>query len=196
MTTYLVLLRGINVGGNNKVPMAPLRELLEELGHVDVSTYIASGNVILRSERPPAEIKREIEEALPKRFRLDSELIAVLVLTHAELRTVVKKKPKGFGEEPGTYHSDAIFLIGLDAVKAMEVFDPHPDVDRVWPGDGVVYSQRLSAQRTKSRLNKAITTPLYKSMTIRSWSTTLALLERMDAAAAAGSEPADKGENQ
>ena len=50
----------------------------------------------------------------------------------------------------------------------------------MWPGDGVIYSQRLSAQRTKSRLNKAITTPLYKSMTIRSWSTTLALLERME----------------
>ena len=196
MTTYLVLLRGINVGGKNKVPMAPLRELLEELGYSDVSTYIASGNVILRSDRPPADVKREIGAALPKRFRLDSELIAVLVLTHAELRTVVERKPRAFGEEPGTYHSDAIFLIGLDAVKAMEVFDPHPDVDRVWPGDGVVYSQRLSAQRTKSRLNKAITTPLYKSMTIRSWSTTLALLERMDAAAAAGSKPAAKGENE
>src|SRR5918995_15895 len=179
MTTYLVLLRGINVGGKNQVPMAPLRELLEELGHVDVSTYIASGNVILRSDRPPAEIKRAIEEALPKRFRLDSELIAVLVLTHAELRAVVKKKPKGFGEEPGTYHSDAIFLIGLDGSKAMEVFDPHPHFDRVWPGEGVIYSQRLSAQRTKSRLNKAITTPLYKSMTIRSWATTMALYELM-----------------
>jgi uncharacterized protein (DUF1697 family) len=184
MTTYLILLRGINVGGKNKVPMAALRELLEELGYCDVSTYIASGNVILRSDRPPAEIKREIEAGLPKRFKLDSEIVAVLVLTHAELRAVVEKKPRGFGEEPGTYHSDAIFLIGLDAKKAMEVFDPHPDVDRVWPGDGVIYSQRLSAQRTKSRLNKAISTPLYKSMTIRSWSTTLALLERMDEAAA------------
>jgi uncharacterized protein (DUF1697 family) len=196
MTTHLVLLRGINVGGKNKVPMAPLRELLEELGYRDASTYIASGNVILRSDRPPADVKREIEAALPKRFRLDSELIAVLVLTLAELQTVVEKKPKGFGEEPGTYHSDAIFLIGLDGAKAMEVFDPHPDVDRVWPGDGVVYSQRLSAQRTKSRLNKAITTPLYKSMTIRSWSTTLALLKRMDAAANAGNKPAAKGEGQ
>jgi uncharacterized protein (DUF1697 family) len=184
MKAYLVLLRGINVGGKNKVPMAPLRELLEELGYEDVSTYIASGNVILRSDRPAAEIKRQIERALPTRFKLDSELIAVLVLTHAELRAVVMKKPKGFGEEPGTYHSDAIFLIGLDAATAMEVFDPHPDVDRVWPGNGVVYSQRLSAQRTKSRLNKVVATPLYKSMTIRSWSTTLALLDRMDAAAA------------
>jgi uncharacterized protein (DUF1697 family) len=195
MTTYLLLLRGINVGGKNKVPMGALRELLEELGYRDVSTYIASGNVILRSDRPAAEIKRAVELALPKRFRLDSEIVAVRVLTHAELRAVVEKKPKGFGEEPGTYHSDAIFLIGIHAANAMEVFDPHPDVDRVWPGDGVVYSQRLSAQRTTSRLNKAISTPLYKSMTIRSWSTTLALLERLDQAAAAAGKPADKGGN-
>jgi uncharacterized protein (DUF1697 family) len=145
-----------------------------------VSTYIASGNVILSSRRAPSGIKRQIESALPKRFRLDSELIAVHVMTNAELRAVVDHKPQGFGERPGTYHSDAIFLIGIDAATAMEVFDPHPQVDRVWAGDGVIYSQRLSAQRTKSRLNKAITTPLYKSMTIRSWSTTLALLKRMD----------------
>jgi uncharacterized protein (DUF1697 family) len=196
LTTYLVLLRGINVGGKNKVPMAGLRELLEELGYRDVTTYIASGNVILRSDAPPAETKRTIEDALPRRFKLDSELIAVRILTHAELRAVVSKKPKGFGDEPGSYHSDAIFLIGLDAAKAMEVFDPHPDVDRVWPGDGVIYSQRLSAQRTKSRLNKAITTPLYRSMTIRSWTTTVALLERMEAAAEAARTPAGKGEKQ
>ena len=182
--TYLILLRGINVGGKNKVPMARLRELLEEFGYRDVTTYIASGNVILRSDRPAAEIKSEIEQALPRTFKLDSELISVLVVTHDELRAVVVQKPKGFGEKPDTYHSDAIFLIDTDAKTAMEVFDPHPDVDRVWPGKGVIYSQRLSVQRTKSRLNKAISTPLYKSMTIRSWSTTQALLDRMDQMAA------------
>jgi uncharacterized protein (DUF1697 family) len=180
MTAYLVLLRGINVGGKNKVPMAPLRACLEELGYSNVVTYIASGNVILSSDRPAAEVKRQVEEALPKAFRLDSELVAVLVLTRAQLRAVVRDKPKGFGDHPDKYHSDAIFLMGIDSTTAMEVFDPRPGVDRVWPGDGVIYSQRLSAERTKSRLNKAISTPLYKSMTIRSWSTTLKLLELMD----------------
>jgi uncharacterized protein (DUF1697 family) len=177
VTTYLVLLRGINVGGKNKVPMAGLRDLLVELGYSNVATYIASGNVILSSDRPPAEIKRRIEEALPKTFRLDSELVAVLVLTRAQLQHIVDDKPEGFGEHPETYHSDAIFLIGMDASTAMQVFDPRPGVDSVWPGDGVIYSQRLSSQRTKSRLNKAISTPAYKSMTIRSWATTMSLLK-------------------
>ncbi len=178
-----MLFRGLNVGGKNKVPMAPLRELLERLGYSNVSTYIASGNAILRSDRPATEIKQKIEAALPRTFRLDSELVAVAVLTRAQLQAVVDERPKGFGAHPELYHSDAIFLIGVDATTAMEVFDPHPEVDRVWPGKDVIYSQRLSAQRTKSRLNRAITTPLYKSMTIRSWTTTIALLERLKAAA-------------
>jgi len=180
MKRYLVLLRGINVGGKNKVPMARLRELLEELGHSNVATYIASGNVILSSDRPLSEIKRQIEEALPKTFRLDSELIAVLVLTRAQLRAVVDHRPKGFGEHPETYHSDAVFLMGIDAQTAMRAFDPRPGVDRVWPGDGVIYSQRLSAERTRSRLNKVMSSPSYKSMTIRNWATTMALLKLLE----------------
>ena len=181
MTRYLVLLRGINVGGRNKVPMAALRELLESLGHTEVSTYIASGNAILSSDRTAAEIKRELEEALPKAFKLDSDLIAVLVLTRAQLQAVVRKRPKGFGDEPDTYNCDVVFLIGIDVPTAMKVFDPRPGVDEVWSGAGVIYSQRLSAQRTKSRLGKIVGTPAYKSMTIRSWATILALLERMEA---------------
>ena len=181
MTRYLVLLRGINVGGRNKVPMAALRDLLESHGHTKVSTYIASGNVILSSDQSAAAIKRELEEALPKTFKLDSELIAVLVLTRAQLRAVVRDRPKGFGDKPDTYNSDAVFLMGIDAPTAMKVFDPRPGVDEVWPGKGVIYSQRLTAHRTKSRLGKIVGTPAYKSMTIRSWATTLALLERMEA---------------
>ena len=181
MTDYVILLRGINVGGKNKVPMARLRVLMEELGHSSISTYIASGNVVLRSASPPGEIKRQIEEALPKTFRLDSELVAVVVLTRAQLHAVVDHKPDGFGEHPDLFHSDAIFLMGIDSATAMQVFDPRPGVDRVWPGDGVIYSQRLSAQRTRSRLNKAMSTQAYKKMTIRSWATTTALLELLGA---------------
>jgi uncharacterized protein (DUF1697 family) len=180
VTSYLVLLRGINVGGKNPVPMARLRQLLEELGYTGVATYIASGNVLLRSDRPAAEIKAQIEEALPRSFQLHSELVAVLVLTHAQLQAVIDHKPDGFGNHPDTFHSDVIFLMGIDASTAMPAFDPRPGVDTVWAGDGVVYSQRLSAQRTKSRLNKVMSSPAYKSMTIRNWATTTALLRLLE----------------
>jgi uncharacterized protein (DUF1697 family) len=62
----------------------------------------------------------------------------------------------------------------------MRVFDPRPGVDSVWPGEGVIYSQRLSAERTRSRLGKIVGTPAYKSMTIRSWATTMALSELLE----------------
>jgi uncharacterized protein (DUF1697 family) len=180
MNTFLILLRGINVGGKNKIPMADLRKCLEALGFSRVITYIASGNVVLTSNKRPDEIKAQIEEALPKSFELDSDLIKVLVLTRHQLQAVIDNKPEGFGDQPEKYHSDAIFLIDIDAAEAISVFDPREGVDRVWPGDGVIYSQRLSALRTKSRLNKAISTPAYKSMTIRNWNTTMKLLEMLN----------------
>ena len=156
MKTYVILLRGINVGGKNKISMAALRTCLEELGFSNVSTYIASGNVILQSDKRPDEIQAQIEAALPECFNLDNELIKVLVLTRHQLQAVIDNKPEGFGEQPETYHSDAIFLMGIDAAQAMPVFDPREGVDTVWPGEGVIYSQRLSAQRTKSRLGKIV----------------------------------------
>jgi len=177
MNAYLVLLRGINVGGKNKVPMAALRELLEELGFAEVSTFIASGNVILRSDQGADKIKARIEQALPRSFKLDSQLVKVLVLTRRQLQAVIDKKPKGFGEQPAKYHSDVIFLMGIDARQAMQVFDPREGVDKVWAGNGVIYSQRLSSQRTRSRLSKIVGTPAYQNMTIRNWNTTTTLLE-------------------
>ena len=177
MNTYVILIRGINVGGKNIVPMAGLRKCLEELGFSNVSTYIASGNVILKSDKRANEIKAQIEEVLPENFKLDDEFIKVLVLTHNQLQAVIDNKPEGFGEQPEKYHSDVIFLMGIDSAQAMSVFDPREGVDKVWPGDGVIYSQRLSSQRTKSRLSKIMGAPVYKSMTIRNWNTTTKLLE-------------------
>jgi uncharacterized protein (DUF1697 family) len=179
MNTYVILIRGINVGGKNKVPMAGLRKCLGELGFSSVSTYIASGNVILKSGQPAREVKAQIERALPENFELDDEFIKVLVLARDQFQAVIDNKPGGFGEQPEKYHSDAIFLIGMDSAQALPAFDPREGVDKIWPGEGVIYSQRLSAQRTKSRLSKIMGTPAYKSMTIRSWKTTTKLLEKL-----------------
>lgn len=179
--TYLALLRGINVGGKNKVPMAELKSCLEELGCEKVQTFIASGNVILESSKSAAELTQKIEETLPKKFALDSELIKILILSRDQLQKVVDQAPKGFGTEPTVYHSDAVFLMGISSDEAIKVFNPREGVDTVWQGDLVIYSQRLSALRTKSRLSTIMASPLYKQMTIRSWGTTVKLLALMNA---------------
>ena len=180
-TVYLALLRGINVGGKNKVPMAELKACVEELGCENVRTYIASGNVMFESNASPAELTEEIQEALPKKFKLDSELIKVLVLSREQLQQVIDQAPEGFGTDPGTYHSDAIFLMGISSDEAIKIFNPREGVDKVWQGDLVIYSQRLSAQRTRSRLSAAMSSPLYKQMTIRSWQTTATLFALLHA---------------
>lgn len=185
MTDAVILLRGINVGGKNPVSMASLRELLEELGCTDVATYLASGNAIVSTKLKPAELAAQLETALPSRFKLHDEIVRVLVLTAKQLRAVIDDRPKGFGDQPTVFHSDAIFLMGVPIAEAMTVFDPREGVDAVWPGDGVIYSQRLSAQRTKSRLGKIVGTVPYKSMTIRSWQTTTKLVGMLDARDAA-----------
>ena len=64
-TAYLALLRGINVGGKNKVPMVELKACFEELGYKNVQTYIASGNVIFESPKSSADLSEEIQETLP-----------------------------------------------------------------------------------------------------------------------------------
>ncbi len=181
MPRYVILLRGINVGGKNTLSMAALRQGLSELGYANVATYINSGNVIAESTKAAETIEAEIEAALPRLFKLDSELIRVLALPRATFKTMVESRPKGFGDTPATYHSDAIFLMrGLTLRQAVTAFDPRDDVDTFWPGKGVIYHQRVSAQRTKSKLGKIVATPPYKSMTIRSWQTVEKLLAMVE----------------
>src|SRR4029450_8667801 len=126
---YLALLRGINVGGKNRVPMAELKACFEELGCENVRTYIASGNVMFESNKSSAQLTEEVQDALPTKFRLDSELIRILVLSHDQLQKVIDQAPKGFGSEPGKYHSDAIFLMGIPSDEAIKIFTPRAGVE-------------------------------------------------------------------
>ncbi len=180
MASYVILLRGINVGGKNKIPMVQLKHFLEEQGFEDVLTYIQSGNVLLKSDRSRKHIQEQIEEMLPTKFKLDSSLIKILVLSPDDLQAVINQAPKGFGTEPMKYHSDVIFLMDITSKEALTVFAPREGVDRIWPGNGVIYSQRLSAERVKSRLSKIVGTPMYKNMTIRNWNTTTKLLKILE----------------
>lgn len=181
MQAFVILIRGINVGGKNKVSMAELKVRLTEMGFESVSSYINSGNILLRSKLNAKQTGDSIEAIIVKRFKMDSPVIKVLVLTASQLQTVVRNKPKGFGEQPDVYYSDAIFLMGLPADEALKVFDPREGVDKVWPGKQVIYSQRLGAERVRSKLSKIVGTPAYQSMTIRSWGTTTKLATLLDA---------------
>lgn len=180
-TRYVALLRGINVGGRNKVAMADLRAAFEAAGFGAVSTYIQSGNVLFGSEKPQAALEADLEPMLERRLGFP---LVVVVRSHRQLRDVVRKAPEGFGQEPGKYHSDAIFLKApLTSKQAMGVVNLREGVDRAWPGTGVLYFARLSERRTESRMSRIVATPEYQQMTIRSWTTTTKLLGLLDAPA-------------
>ena len=106
-TRYVALLRGINVGGRNKVPMADLHEAIEAVGHTDVTTYIQSGNVLFTSSRPRAEIEADSSRSSSAGSASPSSWWCART---RELRAIVEQAPKGFGKKPDTYHSDVIFL--------------------------------------------------------------------------------------
>lgn len=177
---YLALLRGINVGGKNKLKMAELKDHFEELGFENALTYIQSGNVIFESELPAMQITKLIEDSLPRTFKLDSQLIKAFVLTQAEFKDIAAKAPPKFGQEPEKYYSDFIFLKDVSVDEVLPNIELNPEVDSVWPGPNVLYFRRLGAKRTSSRLSKIISKPVYKNMTIRSATTVAKLLALMN----------------
>jgi uncharacterized protein (DUF1697 family) len=153
---YVALLRGINVGGRNKVAMPELRQALEDAGYGAVRTYIQSGNVLFESAAARRSLEADIERLLEARFQVP---IVVVVRSREQYRDVVADSPVGFGDEPETYHSDVVFLRApLTAQQAMRVVSLRDGVDQVWPGKGVLYTARLNAALTKSRLGAIVGT--------------------------------------
>lgn len=179
MGKFVALLRGINVGGNNKVSMAELKACFEAAGYQNVRTYINSGNVLFESSEVSSQaLAGKISKLLGE--QIDCKPKAV-VLSQRELEAVVKNAPKGFGTEPDKYRYDVFFLIPpLTADEVLQGVSLREGVDQVAAGEGALYFWRLIAQLTKSHVNKIIGTPMYQNITIRNWNTTTKLLALLD----------------
>ena len=106
MASHVALLRGINVGGRNKVPMADLREVVTGLGHTGVSTYIQSGNVLFSTaDTDSAKLAAALESAIEDRFGIWS---SVVVLSRDELAQVLAANP--YPDEPNPKMVHVVFL--------------------------------------------------------------------------------------
>jgi uncharacterized protein (DUF1697 family) len=107
--THIALLRGINLGGRNKVAMADLRRVVGSLGHTEVATYIQSGNVVFTPAAggTPAALAAELERAISDALDVSPR---VVVLTRDELARVVRDNPYPEERNPRAVH--AIFLAG------------------------------------------------------------------------------------
>lgn len=176
---YLALLRGINVGGNNIIKMVDLKACFESMGFSNVLTYIQSGNVLFQSsEQDKNKLTDKIEKGLSKTFKYDARLV---IISHKELRKIVKEAPRGFGEDVENYRYDVIFLkeplTAKEAIKSVRVKE---GVDFAYAGNDALYFSRLISKASSSYLTKIIGLPVYQSMTIRNWNTTTKLLVMME----------------
>lgn len=90
MTSFVALLRAVNVGGTGKLPMADLRAMCERQGYTGVRTYIASGNVVFDADREKGPVKAELEAAL---HAYAGKAVGVIVRTGREMSAVLAANP-------------------------------------------------------------------------------------------------------
>ncbi len=187
MASHVALLRGINVGGRNRVPMEALREIVGSLGHTDVSTYIQSGNVLFTSANPePNVLADALERAIAGALEIAPQ---VVVLARGELAEAIDVNP--FADEPNAKSVHAVFYRrppGPERVAEMTAA-----ADRAaerGSGDEARVIGRTLYLRTpegigRSELAARLTRPTGAARadagTARNWATVTKLLELMDA---------------
>lgn len=178
--TFVLLLRGINVGGKNKIGMADLKRRLEGEGFAGVVTHSLAGNVILGSTLSGAALSAKVEGLLKTWFRLDSELVMVVAIDRVAFERVVAEAPEEFGADDGAYRYYVLFLKDRSGKEAMKDIEARPEIDTAWPGPSVVYFRLPSLKnpnRSKSWLNRITQKPIYQLVTMRNWATTKKIAE-------------------
>ena len=172
---YVALLRGINVGGKNKVEMARLKEVFEDAGHAEVRTYINSGNVLFDApRRAVGELAAELEGAIADAFGFD---VRVLVLRGSTLAKIAADLPADWANDK-SMKCDVLFLLpGLASPKVMERLEWNAAHEEMRYSNGAILSRIDRSYITRSALQKLVGTDLYAGMTIRNCNT----LRKLDA---------------
>ncbi|GAA3829785.1 DUF1697 domain-containing protein [Streptomyces phyllanthi] len=177
MTTYAALLRGINVGGSKKVPMADLRTLLQGLGHTGVATYLQSGNAVFTTGGGDEDVlAADISRAVEKRFGFG---VDVIVRDHAYLRAVRDACPFPAADlEPKQLHV-TYFSTRVDADRFASLDQQAFLPEEFRLGDRALYLYAPEGLG-RSKLAEALAKPrLLKGLiaTTRNWNTVVKLEE-------------------
>ncbi|MDR3070227.1 MAG: DUF1697 domain-containing protein [Propionibacteriaceae bacterium] len=193
MTTYVALLRGVNVGGNNKISMKELGAEFESQGFANVLTYINSGNILFDSGIADVrEVKAACEAVILERFGLD---IAVAILAAGELVDAIAHAPNWWGRSPnaepdakrdvqtgvksGAKHN-AIFVISpMSAAQACaSMGEPKPEVEKIAYHGCLIFWTAQLATFNQTRWAKVVNNKeVYNAITIRNANTAYKLAE-------------------
>ena len=131
MERYIALLRGINISGKNKVPMAELKQGFEKLHYTEVKTYLNSGNVMFSSdEADTIKFTSQIEEMIKNQFRLD---IPVFVISKKALGDILNHAPGWWGDEGKEIYDNLIFIMPPVTFKDVysEIGAPKEGLERI-----------------------------------------------------------------
>ncbi|MDU7240511.1 DUF1697 domain-containing protein [Clostridium sp.] len=174
---YVALLRGINVGGKNKIDMKLLKETFVRTGMQSVTTYINSGNVIFTDmKHTKTEITDLLEAAIFRGFQLN---IKVLIRSLNDFEHIMKVLPEAWKNDKDM-RSDVLFLWEeFDRETVINELNIKPEVDTVMYVPGAILWTLDKVNITKSGLNKFIGTDVYKKMTVRNVNTTRKIYEIM-----------------
>lgn len=165
---YVALLRGINVGGNNKVEMIRLKKIFEDLGYSQVKTYINSGNIIFSTSESHSSLTGKIEKAIEEEFKLH---IKVVVKSLSEITKIDGVIPKTW-TNGGESKTDVLFLWNeINKKEALHNLKIKPEIDHVKYIDGAIIWNVDRKNITKSGLLKIVGTDFYKKVTIRNVNT-------------------------
>lgn len=174
---YVILMRGINVGGNNKVSMKDLKMSLEDAGLTDVLTYINSGNVILSSSLSTSDVNDLVETTIKQKFGFD---VYTLTIPSADFQTITKALPDNWTNDT-EMRCDCLFLWkDLDSPNVLDGLTIKPDIDRVKYVPGAIFWSVDRKNVTRSGLAKIIGTSTYKKSTIRNCNTVRKLITLLD----------------
>ena len=177
---YTALLRGINVGGNNKIDMKKLKQVFEQAGMANVVTYINSGNIVFtNTDQTQTAIVHILEEAIRVAFGLQ---IKVLVLNMTQMLQVIDTLPETWTNDD-QMKSDVLFLWeDIDDEAILDKLPYKPELETVIYTPGAVLWSIHRIHVTKCGMNKLVGTALYHRMTIRNVNTTRKIYELMLAA--------------
>lgn len=174
---WVALLRGINVGGRNRLPMADLRALVEDGGGGEVATYIQSGNVVFRAA-DPAPVVAHVEAALAARF---GGLAPVVLRSAESLRSVVDRCPFDDADRDARYVHVG-FLGRAPAAPVAASLDPARSPGDSFVVDGAQVYLRCPNGLARTKLsNTWFESRLDTVCTVRNWRT----VERLVAMCAA-----------
>lgn len=176
MIKYVMLLRGVNVGGKNKLSMKELKVILENNGFINVFTYINSGNIIFSHSNPDMiDLKKISEKIIEKEFGLR---IGVLIISAKDFINALENAPEWWGVDNESKHN-ALFIMPPASKEKMfeEVGDIKPEYEKLGHHGNVIFWSAPILTFSRTRYSGIVGKAAYEYITIRNYNTTMKLKE-------------------